>query len=66
MTVRYEDGARKKWPGFWRGQKEYIETGHLRMQDYDHERRQNPGDSNDVPKCQAKAMEAVAWEVWGN
>lgn len=64
VSVHYEDGSRRKFPGLWRGPKTYSESVRIRMQDFDHESASTPGEQNDVSKRQAKAAEAAAWELW--
>ncbi|MDZ5076754.1 hypothetical protein [Nesterenkonia sp. HG001] len=65
VTVKYQDPTRRDWKTAWFAKRVYSETVSLRMKDYDWETKQNPGDGNNVEKRQAKAMEAVAWELWG-
>lgn len=65
VTVQYTDLSKRDWRRAWFTHRRLAETAHLRMSDYDHETRQNPGDGNNVEKRTAKAMEAVAWEMWG-
>lgn len=64
VTVTYEDLAKRDWRRFWRGPKQFTETAYLRLADYDWEMRESPGDGNPVPVRQAKALEAIARELW--
>lgn len=65
VTVRYTDLAKRDWKSLWFTHRRHAETVPLRMSDFDWETRQNPGDSNEVDTRRAKAVEAVAWEMWG-
>lgn len=70
VTVTYEDLAKLEWSNWrdwrrrWRRPKKFTETVYLRQSDYDWEMHETPSDGNPVLVRQAKAMEAIAREVW--
>lgn len=70
VTVSYEDVSKRvwsnwrDWPRRWRKPKKLTETVHLRMADYDWETHETPGDRNPIHVRWAKAIEAIARELW--